>query len=92
MSACPACDHPDRGYAHTCAASGTFLAAEAHDGDHVLEPAELHRFDVALRFRIAASGEQHARTILTGFVTMLLDEDAVSETEFTITEQAKVDA
>ncbi len=84
---CAACKQPDAGLAHTCAGSGTFLAAEAYDADAVAELAEQWpRFDVAVQFQARAADEDMIRTKLTNLVTALLQDDLVEHSNFTIKE------
>ncbi len=82
---CAACDHPDQGYAHSCAGSGTFLAAEAHIAGEVDEIAQAWpRFKITIGFRLRALDEQHARDKISGLAAGVLSDDDVEDAEFAI--------
>ena len=86
MPRCGACDHPDAGYVHTCAGSGTYVAAEAYDADAVVEQAAKTwpYFDVKIKCRMRAQDEQMIREKLTPLVTGLLSDEFTDSSEFTI--------
>lgn len=86
---CAACDHPDGGYVHTCAGSGTFRAAEAYTSDAVDEiTAAWPAFDVEIHFRARALNEKMVRDKMLPLVTSMLDDDLVEHSNFTIKELA----
>lgn len=85
--ACPACDHPGRGYPHSCGESGTFLAAEAHAEGLVDDPVVFPVFDATVNLSLVAASEQAARGKLTGLVGAFLEDDDLTECQFTIRER-----
>ena len=84
---CAACDHPGEGYAHVCAGSGTYVAAEAYDADAVNELMETWPyFTVAVNFKMRAADEAMVRDKLTPLVGVLLNDDLVqSGANFSVT-------
>lgn len=82
---CAACELPGQGYAHTCAGSGTFVAAEVHVAEDIETLAQdWPYFDAKLSFRTRAADEQMVREKLNPLVTALLDDDLVEWGEFTV--------
>jgi hypothetical protein len=91
VSNCYGCDDARAGdsviRAHTCAGSGTFLAAEAHfagEVDEIME--QWPRFGVAVNFQVRALDEAMVRDKLTALVTSILSDDQVEHSDFTIQE------
>ena len=88
---CRACEEPNGGYAHTCAGSGTFLAAEAHasgEVDAIEQGWPRFKVDVALFIR--AADEKMAREKLTPMVEAILSDDSAEQAEFTVTAEEPV--
>ena len=84
---CPACIDPNGGHVHSCAASGTFLAAEAHVAGEVDEIAETWpRWRATLHLDLAAPDEETARRSLTHFVRDVLDDGTVMGADFALDE------
>ena len=85
MRRCAACENPDAGYTHTCAGSGTFLAAEVHVKENIEElAAAWPYFNTRLAFRMRAYDEQMVREKLTPLVEALLSDDLVDSCDFTV--------
>lgn len=83
---CAACEDPDGGFAHTCAGSGTYVAAEAHVAGAVDEiTADWSRYDVAVHFQIRSLDEQMVNEKLTPLVAALLSDDLIERSHFTVT-------
>jgi len=73
------------GATHTCAGSGTFLAAEAHDSGEVEEQAEAWpSFQSTIHLRLRAPDERDARGALTKLMEELLDDPLVTDLDFSI--------
>jgi hypothetical protein len=87
MNECPACSGTE-GATHTCPGSGTYVAAEAHGLDQVeiAEESAWPRFQVTVNLRMRAPDELTARQRLTGFVSGLLSDDLVEDSDLTIME------
>ena len=90
MFKCAACSDPEGGWAHTCAGSGTFIAAEAHVEGEVDEVEVWPRFDVGLSFEVAALDDDGVRVRLNQLIALLLDDDQVDKVEFTIRPRERV--
>lgn len=82
---CAACENPDGGYAHTCAGSGTFVAAEAHVAGQVDEiSADWPRFTVAINCTMRALDEHMVKDKLIPLVQALLKDDTVEQSDFSV--------
>lgn len=76
---------PGQGFAHVCAGSGTYLAAEGHEAGQVEEPSvDWPRFDVHITFQIRALDKPMVRDKLIPLVTELLKDNAVEHSNFSI--------
>ena len=88
---CEACAGVE-GATHTCADSGTWLGAEAHDSGEVEATAEAWpNWQATIHLHLRAPDEDTARRALTGLMGVLLDDALVSELDFAL-EQAEVEA
>jgi len=88
---CRACDGVE-GATHTCADSGTWLGAEAHDSGELEETAGAWpNWQATIHLHLRAPDEPEARRCLTGLMGVLLDDALVSELDFAL-EQAEVSA
>lgn len=86
MSDCAAC-HGVEGALHTCAGSGTYVAAEAHVAGEVDEISlDWTRFQVTLHFQVRALDESMVREKLTPLVSSLLSDDLVENADFSVVE------
>ena len=84
---CAGCELPGDGYAHTCAGSGTYVAAEAYDADAVAERmAAWPRFDVEIHFQVRGADDAMVREKLLPLVSAILNDDLVEHSNFTIKE------
>lgn len=76
---------PAQGYAHTCAGSGTYVAAEAHVAGQIEEiSTDWPRFDVTLHFQIRSADETMVRDKLIPLVTALLEDELVEHSDFSV--------
>jgi len=81
---CPACAG-ETDATHTCAGSGTFLAAEAHASGEVEAMAEAWpTYEATIHLRLRAPEEEDARRGLTKLMEELLDDALVTELDFSI--------
>ena len=82
---CAGCELPGQGYAHTCAGSGTYVAAEAHVAEQVEQiSADWPRFDVHMNFQIRSLDERMVRDKLIPLVSALLEDDLVEHSDFVV--------
>jgi hypothetical protein len=95
---CGACEaarqgKPTDGLAHTCAGSGTYLAAEGYDAGMVEEiTAAWPLFEVNLKFVMQAADEQMVREKMTPLVEGLLRDDLTQWGDFTVAAREGVTA
>ena len=69
---------------HTCEASGTAVAAGAHEAGAVSTVTAIPLFDVHLGFVVEALEEADVRDKIADLVADLLDDDDVSEAAFSV--------
>ena len=82
---CAGCDLPGQGYAHTCAGSGTYVAAEAYDAEAVAEiEAAWPYFHVDINFNMRGQDDRMVREKLTPLVSALLEDDTVEAADFAV--------
>ena len=89
VEGCKACAGVE-GVPHTCAGSGTWLGAEAHDSGEVEATAEAWpTWQATIHLRLRAPVEETARGHLTTLMAELLDDALVTELDFAL-EQVEV--
>lgn len=80
---CEACNGIE-GATHTCADSGTWLGAEAHDSGEVEQAEAWPNWRATIHLHLRAPEEHEARRALTGLMAELLDHPLVSELDFAL--------
>lgn len=83
---CQAClpENEGKGLPHTCAGSGTALAAAIHEVESiVIDP--IPRYGCELRLEIEAWDEHEVGEMVKPIIAAVLDDDRVTESELVIT-------
>lgn len=83
---CAGCELPGQGYAHTCAGSGTYVAAEVHVEEDIAEiSVDWARFDVHINCRMRGLDETMVKDKLIPVVSALLSDELVEHSDVTVT-------